>query len=65
MPPSSMYESPCPVPLESVAVCSRSPTARCPKGVRQCAAQVALPTAPRQCGSIMWDFHYPLPQALW
>ena len=33
-----------------------------PKAVRQCAAGVPLPTAPRQCSSVPQEFHCPLPQ---
>ena len=47
----------------SLAVHSRSSTAHCPQAVRQCIAGVALPTASRQCGSALQEFHCPLPSA--
>ena len=39
----------------------RSSTAHCPQAVRQCNAGVPLPTAPRQCGGALQEFHCPLP----
>ena len=36
------------------------PTA--PRAVRQCIVGVALPTAPRRCGSVLQDVYCPLPQ---
>ena len=39
----------------------RSSTAPCPQAVRQCSAGVALPTAPRQCGSALQELHCPPP----
>ena len=41
----------CPLPRGSVAVCSRSSTSHYP-----------LPTAPRQCGRVLREYHSPLPQ---
>ena len=32
-----------------------------PQAVRQCIARIALPTAPRQCGSALRQLHCPLP----
>ena len=56
-----MQESHCPFPPGSEAVRSRSPTARCPQAVRQCIAEVALPTTPRPWGTVSQEFHCPLP----
>ena len=52
----------------SVAVCSKSFAARCPKAVRQCVAGDPLPTAPEQ---VRQEFHYSrsstthCPKAVW
>ena len=53
---------PPPLPPGSEAVHCRSSTAHCPQAVRQCIAGVALPTAPRQCGSVLQELHCPLTQ---
>ena len=51
----------CPLPPGSEAVHCRSSTANCPRAVRQCIAEVALPTTPRQRGSALQELHCPLP----
>ena len=66
----------CLLPLGSVALRSRSSlptaprrvavhcgssTAYCPQAVWRCIVAVPLPTAPRQCGSALQEFHRPLP----
>ena len=56
-----MQELHCPLPPGSEAVHCRSSTAHCPQAVRQCIAGVALPTAPRQCGSALRELRRPLP----
>ena len=56
-----MQELHCPLPQGSEAVYSRSSTAHCPEALRQCIAEVALPTAPRQWGSALRKAHCPLP----
>ena len=40
----------------------RSCTVHCPWAVRQCIAGVALPAAPRQCGSALQELHCQLPE---
>ena len=52
------------LPLRSAAEYLKSLTACCPKAVRQCTAGVPLPTASRQCGGVLQEFHCPLPTAL-
>ena len=56
-----MQDVHCPLPPGSEAVYSRSSTAHCPQAVRQCIAEVAPPTAPRQWGSALRKAHCPLP----
>ena len=56
-----MQEFRCPLPPDSAAVYCRSSTAHCPQAVRQCDEGVPLPTAPRQCGSVLQEIHCPLP----
>ena len=56
-----MQEWHCLLPEGSEAVCCRSCTAHCPQPVRQCNAGAALPTVPRQCGSVLQEVHCPLP----
>ena len=43
-------------------MCCKSPTSHCPKVVQWWIAEVPLPTALTQCGSVLQEIHYPLPQ---
>ena len=56
----ALQEFHCPPPPGGVAVHCRSCTDHCPEAVRQCIAGIALPTAPRQRGSVLQESHCPL-----
>ena len=45
----------------SDAVRCRSPTAHWPQALWLCMTVIALPTAPKQCGTALQEFYRPLP----
>ena len=60
-PVNALQEFQWPLPLGSGAVKCRISTAPCPKVVRRCIPVVALPTTPRQLGSVLQQSHCALP----
>ena len=56
-----MHAFHCPRPPGSKAVHCRSPTPHGPEARRRSIAGVPLPTAHKQWGSALQEFHFPLP----
>ena len=53
----------CPLTPGSEGVHCRSCNAQCPQALWRCIAGVLLPTAPKECGIALHEFHCPLPSS--